>query len=93
MGKVQEEIFRLENKGVIDQDKEEMAIGFKTTAEELRKRLKEAVRERDDMKVEYENAMANMGSKDKYIREQEEEIERLKREIERFRYLVKEKVG
>ena len=56
---LQEEIFRLQNKGVIDLDKEEMATGYKDTAEALRKRLKDILRERDDLKGEYDSRINN----------------------------------
>lgn len=56
---LQEEIFRLQNKNVIDLDKEEMATGYKDTAEALRKRLKEILRERDDLKGEYDSRILN----------------------------------
>ena len=66
---MQEEIFRLQNKGVIDLDKEEMAAGYRDTAEALRKRLREIQQERDAMRGEYDSAMAKNASKDKYMRE------------------------
>ena len=56
---LQEEIFRLQNKNVIDLDKEEMATGYKDTAEALRKRLKDILRERDDLKGEYDSRINN----------------------------------
>ena len=91
VNRLQEQIFALKNKNFLDQDKEETAAGYKNNAHDLRRRLQNAIKEREDMKREYNSALTGIGNKDQQIRDQEDEIDRLKREIERIRKLLRDR--